>query len=82
MVSTSTLSFAPFSLKVSFVVCSIMFPLSGFTVYEVAVFTMLFPSLEVTTLSFAATLTIVVVGFTITGSPTCAIASPLFGFNV
>ena len=54
-----------------------MFPLSGFTVYEVAVFTMLFPSLEVTTVSFAATLTIVVVGFTIIGSPTCAIASPL-----
>ena len=59
-----------------------MFPLSGFTVYVVAVFTMLLPSLEVTTSSFAATLTIVVVGFTITGSPTCAIASPLFGSTV
>ena len=59
-----------------------MFPLSGFTVYEVAVFTMLFPSLEVTTVSFAATLTIVVVGFTITGSPTFGVTSPLFGFTV
>ena len=42
---------------------------------------MLSPSLEYTTLSFAATLIIVSVGFTITGSPTFGVTSPLFGFT-
>ena len=59
-----------------------MFPLVGFTIYVVTSLTMLSPSLEYTTLSFAATLIIVSVGFTMTGSPTVGVTSPLFGFTV
>ena len=43
---------------------------------------MLSPSLEYTTLSLAATLIIVSVGFTMTGSPTVGVTSPLFGLTV
>ena len=43
---------------------------------------MLFPSLEYTTLSLAATLMTVVVGATITGFPTFGVTSPVSGFTV
>ena len=43
---------------------------------------MLFPSLEYTTLSFAATLMIVVVEATITGFPTFDVTSPVSRFTV
>ena len=43
---------------------------------------MLFPSLEYTTLSFAATLMTVVVGATITDFSTFGITSPVSGFTV
>ena len=80
--STDTLSLAPFSLKTSLVVFSVISPVFGFTLYVVVSLTTLLPSLEYTILSLAATFTTVSVGSTTTGFPTFGTTSPVLSFTV